>query len=110
MYACIYKPQAFIFTDCPRTFTARNLTQKRKRRRKPAHETKIKTVYDKETRPAVVVNITTERLTATNPRPCHQKHKLAEIHNRVSFELTARRLPSVLFYRLPAQKTACFYF
>jgi hypothetical protein len=55
-------------------------------------------------------DFTEESLTATTPRPCHRKHKRAETRDRVSFELTARNLPSVLFYRLPAQKTACFYF
>ncbi len=55
-------------------------------------------------------DFTAEILTTTTPRPCHRKHKRAETHARVSFEPTARNLPSVLFYRLPAQKTACFDF
>lgn len=110
MYGYVYKPQAFIFTDCPRIFTARNLNQKRKRPHAPLYETKIKTDLKWETRPAVTVDVTTEPLTATTPRPCHRKHNRAIAHDRVSFELTARHLPSVLFYRPPAQKTAYFYF
>lgn len=73
-------------------------------------ETKIKTDLKWETRPAVTVDVTAESLPTTKPRPCHRKHKRAETHDRVSFEVTAWDLPSVLFYRLPAQKTAPFYF
>ena len=55
-------------------------------------------------------DFTAEPLTATTPRPCHRKHKPAGTRDRMSFEPTARHLPSVLFYRLPAQKPARFYF
>lgn len=73
-------------------------------------ETKIKHDLELNARVTVILHTPAERLPTTKPRPCHRKHKRAETRDRVSFEVTARNLPSVLFYRLPAQENACFYF